>query len=788
MRRKTVFAAMMVMVTAGMVAMMSIVPAVAQSTPSASRSFDSAAVDPGGQVVVTINASNYGQAGGVTETLPAGFSYVSSSLDSSQVTELPNNQVRFTLQGDTSFTYTVTASTSPGSHTFSGTLRDSDRSDHAVGGATSITVNTPPAGPTPSASRSFDSAAVDPGGQVVVTINASNYGQAGGITETLPAGFSYVSSSLDSSQVTELPNNQVRFTLQGDTSFTYTVTASTSPGSHTFSGTLRDSDRSDHAVGGATSITVNTPPAGPTPSASRSFDSAAVDPGGQVVVTINASNYGQAGGITETLPAGFSYVSSSLMSASQVTELPNNEVRFTLQGDTSFTYTVTASSTPGPYTFSGTLRDDDRNDHTVSGATEITVKGPNAMRSFSSPSVRPGARVTVTMRASNYGQAGGVTETLPSGFSYVSSSLDAVQVTDLGNDQIRFTLQGDTSFTYTVTASSRIGTYTFSGTLRDEDRTDHIVGGPSSIRVRTPSTGGGGGGGTTPPANLAPAFDEGPSASRSVAEHSAPGTAVGSPVTATDPDRDSIAYSLDGVDASLFAIDSSSGQITVGEGTTLDFETTESYSVRVEARDPSGARDSIDITISVSNVNEPGMLTISSTEPAFGVDLTATLEDPDGGVTGESWQWQGSSEGTTWTDISGATEKSYTPSHSDGGLMLRATVEYSDAAGSASLESEATQALPPAPTPPTPVPTQALHHRRLYLHRRRQRLYLHRRRQRLYLHRYRQRLRLHRCRQRLRLHRCRQRLRLHRYRQRLRPHLCYLKKKANSRCCWSLVS
>jgi hypothetical protein len=255
-------------------------------------------VDPEGQVVVTIRASNYGQAGGVTETLPADFSYVNSDLDDFQVTELPNNRVRFTLQGDSSFTYTVTASDTPGPYDFSGTLRDGDRMDHTVGGDTRITVNTPPAQPTPSASRSFDSASVDPEGQVVVTIRASNYGQAGGVTETLPTGFSYVNSDLDDFQVTELPNNRVQFTLQGNTLFTYTVTASDTPGPYDFSGTLRDGDRMDHTVGGDTRITVNTPPAQPTPSASRSFDSASVDPEGQVVVTIRASNYGQAGGVT----------------------------------------------------------------------------------------------------------------------------------------------------------------------------------------------------------------------------------------------------------------------------------------------------------------------------------------------------------------------------------------------------------------------------------------------------------------------------------------------------------
>ena len=64
---------------------------------------------------MTIQAADYGQAGGVTETLPSGFAYVSSSLAASQVYGANGNNVRFTLQGDTSFTYTVTASSTPGS-------------------------------------------------------------------------------------------------------------------------------------------------------------------------------------------------------------------------------------------------------------------------------------------------------------------------------------------------------------------------------------------------------------------------------------------------------------------------------------------------------------------------------------------------------------------------------------------------------------------------------------------------------------------------------------------------
>ena len=118
-------------------------------------------------------------------------------------------------------------------------------------------------------------------------------------------------------------------------------------------------------------VTVEATP-GPTPSATRSFDKTTVEPGGEVVVTIDVANYGQGGGVTETLPTGFTYESSSL-SANDV-DVTGQGVRFILQGATSFTYTVTASSTTGPGRFSGTLRDFEKNDYDVGGASSVTVE------------------------------------------------------------------------------------------------------------------------------------------------------------------------------------------------------------------------------------------------------------------------------------------------------------------------------------------------------------------------------------------------------------------------------
>ncbi len=107
-----------------------------------------------------------------------------------------------------------------------------------------------------------------------------------------------------------------------------------------------------------------------------------------------------------------------------------------------------------------------------------------------------------------------------------------------------------------------------------------------------------------PTANRAPAFDEGTSASRSVAENTPAGRNIGLPLTATDPDAgDSLTYELGGADSGHFAL---SGNQLLTSGA-LDYEGVKnSYSVTVTVTDGDGASDSIAVTITVTNViNEP---------------------------------------------------------------------------------------------------------------------------------------------------------------------------------------
>ena len=130
----------------------------------------------------------------------------------------------------------------------------------------------------------------------------------------------------------------------------------------------------------------------------RSFSTPSVSPGGQVVVTITANGFGAFGEVVETLPPGFSLVASSLpVGAGQVDD---REVSFILIGETSLTYTITAPSAAGSYSFSGVLRNFDREEVPVGGALSMTVGSlPSVSVSRAAGSedaaVRPGSPISL---------------------------------------------------------------------------------------------------------------------------------------------------------------------------------------------------------------------------------------------------------------------------------------------------------------------------------------------------------------------------------------------------------
>ena len=94
-----------------------------------------------------------------------------------------------------------------------------------------------------------------------------------------------------------------------------------------------------------------------------------------------------------------------------------------------------------------------------------------------------------------------------------------------------------------------------------------------------------------------PTFDEGESTVRWVLEKSDIGTNIGRPISATDPDGDTLTYTLSG-HTDLFFIDSNTGQLSTKE--ILHYNTQSSYDVNVSVTDNQGGSDSITVTIRVA--------------------------------------------------------------------------------------------------------------------------------------------------------------------------------------------
>ena len=101
--------------------------------------------------------------------------------------------------------------------------------------------------------------------------------------------------------------------------------------------------------------------------------------------------------------------------------------------------------------------------------------------------------------------------------------------------------------------------------------------------------------------NRAPAFTDGASTTRTVAENTAAGTNIGNAITATDPDNDTLTYRLGGQDASAFGIDTNTGQLKTSA--TLDYETKSIYSVSVTVSDGK-ITDTIAVRINITDVEE----------------------------------------------------------------------------------------------------------------------------------------------------------------------------------------
>ncbi len=172
----------------------------------------------------------------------------------------------------------------------------------------------------------------------------------------------------------------------------------------------------------------------------------------------------------------------------------------------------------------------------------------------------------------------------------------AVAATDPDNNTLTYTLGGTDAATFDIDSTNgqlktkdtlnyeNKSAYSVTITVSDGDLTDVI-----NVNINVTNQ------------NDAPIFTEGNSATRAVAENTIADTNIGAAVAATDPDGNTLTYTLGGTDAATFDIDSTNGQLKTKD--TLNYENKSAYSVTITASD-GDLTDVINVNINVTDVNE----------------------------------------------------------------------------------------------------------------------------------------------------------------------------------------
>ena len=124
----------------------------------------------------------------------------------------------------------------------------------------------------------------------------------------------------------------------------------------------------------------------------------------------------------------------------------------------------------------------------------------------------------------------------------------------------------------------------------------------------------------------------------SLDENTESNTVVGT-VAACKPHSDSLTYSVGGTDVAkfnnVFDLNASTGEITVKSGASPNYEAYNSYSLTVTVTDAEDSSEAtVPMSITVRNVDEPGIVTLSTSSPQVGVQVRASLYDPDGLIGG----------------------------------------------------------------------------------------------------------------------------------------------------------
>ena len=291
------------------------------------------------------------------------------------------------------------------------------------------------------------------------------------------------------------------------------------------------------------------------------------------------------------------------------------------------------------------------------------VSGPTSVNNFAENGTGEAARYSAAdpendaITWSAGGADAGQFDLSPGGVLTFKAPPDYEAPTDTGRNN-------DYQVTVVATAEGKTGTRVVTVTVTDENERP-VVSGPTSVNSYTEN-----------------------------------GAADVGTYSADDPENATITWSLAGADSGQFDL-STSGVLTFKAPPNYEAPTdtggNNEYQVTVVASDGPNAVGHA-VTVTVENIEEPGTVSLSSPQPRVGTALTATLTDPDGNITGLSWTWERSQNRSSWSPISGAATRHYTPAGGDLSHYLRVPASYTDGHGAGKGAQETSDhAVQPAP-------------------------------------------------------------------------------------------
>ena len=366
-----------------------------------------------------------------------------------------------------------------------------------------------------------------------------------------------------------------------------------------------------------------------------------------------------------------------------------------IAGATASTYTLTADEEGKAIKVKVSFNDDEGNDEERSSAATVAVAAAPATNTPATgdPTITGTAQVgqTLTAGTSAIADAEGLTNVAYT-YQWLADDTEIAKAT---------------ASAYTLTEAEEGKAIKVRVSFSDDEGNDEARTSAATAAVAAAVTTG-----------SAPSFPDSDSdgtadpVARTIVENTTSGN-VGAAVIATDPDGDTLTYSVaktsDATSAAHLTafnrdleLDTATGQISAKTAATIDYETRSSYKVLLQVTDSKDAAGAVDasvddtavLTVTVTNANEPGTVSVSGTVEE-GQELTATLDDPDGTTSSVAWQWSSAAaEAGPFIDIGSAMSAAYTVAAGDAGNYLQATAAYTDSTHNATGQTAAATVAP----------------------------------------------------------------------------------------------